>query len=104
MVAIWYIMWSHIGQIHDHHHSMDLIPDTQSEIEDSFQKGHKSAMILFADCSSSTRGMFLGLVLLVLTVIGCIIVMVVMDDCNYEEVIEFTLIRKVIKLDLKNIK
>ena len=52
-------------------------------------------MILFADCSSSTRGMFLGLILLVLTVIGCIIVMVIMDDCNYKTVIHITLIYEV---------
>ena len=52
-------------------------------------------MILFADCSSSTRGMFLGLILLVLTVIGCIIVMVIMDDCNYKTAIHITLIYEV---------
>ena len=57
-------------------------------------------MILFADCSSSTRGMFLGLILLVLTVIGCIIVMVIMDDCNYKTVIHITLIYEVLLFTL----
>ena len=90
MVAIWYIMWSHIGQIHEHHTSMGFVPETQSDIDESFQQGHK--MILFADCSSSTRGMFLGLIILSLTVIGYIIVIVIMDDCNDNVVIEVTLI------------
>ena len=69
---------------------MGFVPETQSDIDESFQQGHK--MILFADCSSSTRGMFLGLIILSLTVIGCIIVIVIMDDCNDNVVIEITLI------------
>ena len=92
VVAVWYIMWSHIGQIHEHYDSLDFIPtDSGSGIDESFQQGHKNAMILFADCSSSTRGMFLGLVVLVLTVIGCIIVVVIMDECNSNDVIEITI-------------
>ena len=30
VVAIWYVMWSHIGQIHDHHQSMDFLPETET--------------------------------------------------------------------------
>ena len=97
VVAIWYIMWSHIGQIDQHHSTMDILPDSQSLIgEEKMHKDHKDAMILFADCSSSTRGMFLGLIILVLTVIGCIIVVVVMDDCNDQEVIKMTLIFEIV--------
>ena len=90
-------MWSHIGQIDQHHSTMDILPDSQSLIgEEKMHKDHKDAMILFADCSSSTRGMFLGLIILVLTVIGCIIVVVVMDDCNDQEVIKMTLIFEIV--------
>ena len=98
MVAIWYIMWSHIGQIHEHHTSMGFVPETQSDIDESFQQGHK--MILFADCSSSTKGLFVGLIILALTVIGCIIVVVIMDDCNDDLVIEVTLMFEIFLFSL----
>ena len=98
VVAIWYIMWSHIGQIHQHHATMGFVPETQSDIEQSYQQGHK--MILFADCSSSTKGLFVGLIILALTVIGCIIVVVIMDDCNDDLVIEVTLMFEIFLFSL----
>ena len=90
VVAVWYIMWSHIGDINQHQHTMDFLPS--GSLEDlNRADGHKEAMVLYADCSSSTKGMFFGLVLLVLTVLGCIIVVVIMDDCNMDEYILATI-------------
>ena len=89
VVGVWYIMWTHIGDINQHQHTMELLPE-DSMGEDCQKKtaGHKDAMVLYADCSSSTKGMFFGLILLVLTILGCIIVVVIMDECNLENYLE----------------
>ena len=90
-------MWSHIGQIERHKDSMDFLPSggsLRSSLTDlsTFNRteGHKQALVMYADCSSSTKGMFGGLVVLVVSVIWCIVVNIVMDDCNFNIYIPFT--------------
>ena len=95
VVGVWYIMWTHIGDINQHQHSMELLPDNSvmgSMTDLNKTDGHKDAMVLYADCSSSTKGMFFGLVLLVMTVLGCIVIVVIMDECNMDEYLEIALI------------
>jgi hypothetical protein len=45
-------------------------------------EGHKQAMILFADCSSSNKGLFTGIIILIITIIGGIVVLMVEDPCD----------------------
>ena len=92
VVAVWYIMWSNIGQIDANSvKSMDLVPSNSMQSLDKTD-GHKEAMVLYADCSNSTKGMFFGQILLVFTVIGCIVVIVMMDECNQNTFIQISLI------------
>ena len=84
VVGIWYIMWTHIGNINQHQRTMEFLPEDSMAKDGLNASGHKDAMVLYADCSRSTKGMFLGLILLVSTVLGCIVV-VILDEymANY---------------------
>ena len=86
VVGVWYILWSNIAKIEHYKDSLNFLPSVTprgSVDEGQRTEGHKQAMILFADCSSSNKGLFLGIVLLVLTIIGGIVVLMIEDPCDY---------------------
>ena len=83
------VMWSNIGQVEDHRNSLEFLPSVsqQSSTED-LQKmsGHKEAMIIFADCTSSLKGLFSGVLLFAISLALLIIHFVLKNSCEEENV------------------
>ncbi|XP_072941899.1 proton channel OtopLc-like [Epargyreus clarus] len=75
IVAFYYIIWSHIGQCHNENSS---VADESSSTEDNNtvckiptaneDNDFTSNMVIYADCHASNKGLFLGLVFMVLVV------------------------------------
>lgn len=85
MVGVWYILWSNIGNISDHKNSLFFLPSvTPHGSQEALHKtqGHKEALILFADCKSSINGLFIGISIFVITVIGSIVVFILEGSCD----------------------
>jgi hypothetical protein len=84
VVGIWYILWSNIAKIDAYKDSIHFLPSVTpraSVDEGQRMEGHKQAMILFADCSSSNKGLFTGIIVLIITIIGGIVVLIMEDPC-----------------------
>jgi hypothetical protein len=85
VVGVWYILWSNISKIEIYKDSLHFLPSVTprgSVDEGQRTEGHKQAMILFADCSSSNKGLFTGIIILIITIIGGIVVLMVEDPCD----------------------
>ena len=85
VVAIWYILWSSIGKIQEHKDSLEFLPSItpQGSTENLHRtEGHKQNLILFADCTSSNMGLFFGVVLIVVVIVGSLIVIVNEGNCD----------------------
>ena len=86
IVAIWYILWSSIGKIDQHKNNLEFFPTSitpQGSIENLHRTaGHKEAQIVFADCSSSNTGLFLGAATMVVVIITSIFVLVREGGCD----------------------
>jgi hypothetical protein len=86
VVGVWYILWSNIGKIEIYKDSLQFLPSVTprgSVDEGQRTEGHKQALILFADCSSSNKGLFTGIIFLIITIIGGIVILMVEDPCDY---------------------
>ena len=82
-------MWSNIGKVEDHQHSMEFLPSiSQHGSSEDLQKmsGHKEAMIIFADCTSSMKGLFSGVLLFTLSMAVLVIHFVLNDSFDNENV------------------
>ena len=83
-------MWSNIGKVEDHQHSMEFLPSITSQhgsSEDLHKmSGHKEAMIIFADCTSSMKGLFSGVLLFALSMAVLVIHFVLNDSFDNENV------------------
>ena len=86
IVAIWYILWSSIGKIDQHKNNLEFFPTSitpQGSMENLQRTaGHKEAQIVFADCSSSNTGLFLGAAMMVTVIITSIFVLVREGGCE----------------------
>ena len=85
IVAIWYILWSSIGKIDDHKHSLEFFPSVtpQGSTENLHRTaGHKEAQIVFADCSSSNTGMFFGATMMVIVIVCSLFVLLTEGSCD----------------------
>ena len=70
VVAVWYIIWSNIGKVEEHIDSIDFLPSmsAQGSQDDLRQEsGHKEALIVSANFTSSNRGLFAGFLIFVIT-------------------------------------
>ena len=83
VVAIWYVLWSSIGNIEDHK-DIELLPSNSQGSTQGLLKAedHKKNMILFADCTSSVSGLFMGVPLVVFAIVSSIIVIVNESNCD----------------------
>ena len=87
VVGVWYILWSNIGKIEDNKHSLDFLPSGSpagSQEELARTEGHKEALVLYADCSSSTKGMFVGIFFVLFSFTTCLTMYILNDGCNVE--------------------
>ena len=85
IAGVWFILWSSIGQVHHYKNEVEFLPSVtpQGSMENIRRtEGHKQAMILFADCSSSNRGMFFGVTLTVLVLVTSIFVIITEGNCD----------------------
>jgi len=86
IVAIWYVLWSGIGNIGKHNKDdVDLLmSDTPDGSDENIQRteGHKQNMILFADCTHSNLGLFFGVVLMVFVIVMALIIIVNESHCD----------------------
>ena len=85
IAGVWFILWSSIGQVHHYKNEVEFLPSVtpQGSMENIRRtEGHKQAMILFADCSSSNRGLLFGVILTVLVLVTSIFVIIKEGDCN----------------------
>ena len=85
VVGIWYILWSNIGNIHDHKESLSFLPSVTPK--GSMEVLHKSenrkeAMVIFADCKSSITGLILGTLVFILTIVTAILIFVFEGSCD----------------------
>ena len=88
MVAVWYVMWSNIGNVQEHINSIDFLPSVSaqgSEEELHRTSGHKDAMIIFANFTSSMKGLFAGFLMVVITVSMLILHFFLLDECDIED-------------------
>ena len=83
VVAIWYVLWSSIGKIGDHK-DIELLPSNFQGSTKGLLKAedHKKNIILFADCTSSVSGLFLGVPLVVFAIVSSIIVIANESNCD----------------------
>ena len=87
VVGVWYILWSNIGKIEDNKHSLDFLPSGSpggSQEELARTEGHKEALVLYADCSSSTKGMFVGIFFVLFSFTTCLTMYILNDGCNIQ--------------------
>ncbi|XP_049865002.1 proton channel OtopLc-like [Pectinophora gossypiella] len=80
IVAVYYIIWSNIGNCHSEDTSNS---ETNTTLEDSYSvckipiadedNDYTSNMVIYADCHASNKGLFLGLVVMVI-IVGMLIV------------------------------
>ena len=87
IVAIWYILWSSIGNIEEHKDSIEFLPSVsqQGSMENiNRTAGHKQNMIIYADCTNSNMGIGLGAVLIVFVIVVSLIVIVNEGKCDPE--------------------
>jgi hypothetical protein len=92
VVGVWYVLWSNIGNIGGNKDTLELLPSSSpmgSHEELARTEGHKQAMVLYADCSSSTKGMFVGLSLLMFSFTSCLTMYVLVDDCTVKNYVMF---------------
>ena len=90
-VGVWYVMWDNIGKVEDHKDSMECIPvfsqshsvqaSNTSVVKDDFENT-TDTMTISANCANSNRGLFLGLGLLVLTIVGVLVHLVWQKSCD----------------------
>merc|ERR1719400_1627284 len=87
VVAVWFILWTSIGNIQDHKESLEFLPSItpQGSMENLARiEGHKQASMLFADCTSSNCGMFAGIWAFIV-VTGVCVVLLTMSECDYDK-------------------
>ena len=85
VVAIWYIVWSSIGKIEKNKNSFEFLPSitpTGSMENLHRPEGNKQNMILFADCTSSNKGLFFGVILVAVVIVSSLIV-IVSEDMSF---------------------
>jgi len=86
IVAVWFILWTSIGNIQDHKESLEFLPSItpQGSMENLHRiEGHKQASTLFADCTSSNGGMFVGILSIIGVTAACV-VLLTMNECDYD--------------------
>ena len=94
-VGVWYVMWDNIVKVEEHKGSMECIlghsrrtsfePTKITSLPDSNLEGFKEpldTMIISANCANSNRGLFLGLGLLVITIVGVLVHLVWQKSCD----------------------
>ena len=79
-------MWSNIGKIAEFRREVDFLPDSRPSVDPS-GKPLNDSMFIYADCHSSNKGLFIGLLYLVLTAVGIIIFFILLgsDECRLRE-------------------
>jgi len=103
VVGVWYILWSNIGKINTFKDSLHFLPSVTphgSLNEGQAAEGHKKAMILTADCSSPNKGLFIGIILLIITIIGGAVVLIAEDPCGKSTVSLAVVVSNVVESSL----
>ena len=61
VVGIWYIMWDNIGKVKENKRDMEFLPTARRDSIDSATGAPiNQAMFVYADCHSTTKGLFAG--------------------------------------------
>ena len=69
--GVWYVMWSKIGKVAEHHKEASYMPSL--EASDEHNKPLHDSLHIFADCSKAIKGIFFGIIFFVTGVIGLIV-------------------------------
>ncbi|KAJ2950694.1 hypothetical protein O0L34_g8954 [Tuta absoluta] len=112
IVAVYYIIWSNIG----HCHNEEIISDSYDGNQESFEEAYSickiptaseendftSNMVIYADCHASNKGMFLGLMVIVI-IVGTLIIGFVFSSVGGEFLKAAYLLNNATKLGLHSI-
>ena len=61
LVGVWYIMWDNIGRVKENQRDMEFIPDARRDSINSVDGTPiNEALLVYADCHSTTKGLFTG--------------------------------------------
>ena len=69
--GVWYVMWSKIGKVAEHHKEASYMPSL--EASDEHNKPIHDSLHIFADCSKAIKGIFFGILFFVTGVIGLVV-------------------------------
>ena len=93
IVGIWYIIWNNVGNVEELKDEFEFIPGLGTSELSKRPDGHSDALIMHTDFSNSTRGLGLGIILLVFALIAAITMIVLKTDCTMEaSILHFGLI------------
>lgn len=85
LAAVWFIVWQNIGKEHTNsnpHHLRHTI--SQDALGDD-QIAYQSNLVINADCHSANKGLFIGLFLLLTSIVTVIVFFVCMTTEGYQE-------------------
>ncbi|KAG8194406.1 hypothetical protein JTE90_011018 [Oedothorax gibbosus] len=85
LAAVWFIVWQNIGKEHTHSNPHHLRHTISQDAVGSDQIAYQSNLVINADCHSANKGLFIGLFLLLTTIVTVIVFFVCMTTKGYEE-------------------
>ena len=61
-VGVWYIMWDNIGKVKENRGDMEFLPSARRDsINSATGAPLNETSIVYADCHSTTKGLFAGI-------------------------------------------
>ena len=61
LVGVWYIMWDNIGKVKENKKDMEFLPSARRDsINSATGAPENEALLVYADCHSTTKGLFAG--------------------------------------------
>ena len=61
VVGVWYIMWDNIGKVKENRDDMEFLPTARRDsINSTTGAPENEALLVYADCHSTTKGLFAG--------------------------------------------
>ncbi|CAG0885367.1 unnamed protein product [Cyprideis torosa] len=86
VAGVWFLMYRNIGMKHES--ELEVESDQRNEYipVGTSEKKHKDEHIVIIDCHSANRGLFAGMLCLVLTVVSVIIFFLAFSDEDYKDV------------------
>ncbi|KAI5641982.1 otopetrin domain-containing protein [Phthorimaea operculella] len=112
IVAVYYIIWSNIGHCHNEESSASSYDGNQESFDEAYsickiptaseENDFTSNMVIYADCHASNKGMFLGLMIVVI-IVGSLIIGFVFSSVGGEFLQTGYLVNNITKLGLHSI-